>query len=52
MVAAVMAGLILLDGLGKKEGAPIGYATDYATLCEDKGTSCAGNPGPKDVSLC
>lgn len=47
-----MAGLILLDGLGKEKGAPVGYAANYTTLCEDKGTSCAGNSGPMDVSLC
>lgn len=44
VVAAVMAGLILLDGAGEKEGPPVRNAADYAALSEDEGTSCAGNP--------
>lgn len=46
-----MAGLILLDGGGEKEGAPVRYATDYAALSEDEGTGCAGNSRAEDVSL-
>ena len=39
----VMAHLILFDGFGKEEGAPVGYAADYATLGEDQSACCAGD---------
>lgn len=50
VMSAVMFGLVLLDGLGEKEGAPIGDTTDHAALGEDKGSGCASDSGTDCVS--
>ena len=47
-----MAHLVLFGGFGEEEGAPICYATDHATLGEDKVTCCAGDSrGGGSVSI-
>ena len=47
-----MAHLILFGRFGEEEGAPICYATNYATLGKDKVSCCAGNPrGGEDISI-
>ena len=40
-----MAGLILFDGLGEEEAAPVCYAADDAALGEDEGAGCACDSG-------
>ena len=45
MVAAVIVGLVLLDGFGEQERSPVRDAADYAALGEDEGAGCAGDSG-------
>ena len=43
MVSGVMAGLVLFDGLGEEEAAPVCDSADDAALGEYYGASCACN---------
>ena len=43
VVSAVVAHLVLFGGFGEEERTPVCYATNYATLGEDKVACCAGD---------